>query len=823
MRSRWAGLAVRVAGVVAVLAGACVIFTAPVSAGAAESPPLPGSVSSAGALRDAVAASSSSHRYVAFGDSVPYGHGLANPNKQADSGLRAEQGPSSEAWPSLVDKGVPGLAPLKLRPTSCGLTDPKGAPYDQLAFSGAPTQPNKWTGIDSTCVYPKGTKVPPHKAVVPNEVDAADLKADPPSLVTIQAGADDINFSGCLKALLGMPSQLGANNCVTHNKSGYHLTTAATAELKSVQTGLQKAIGDVLAAAPDAQILLVDYYQLAPAATTPIHGTSLLCRDMRLHAASSKSWRASFRAAGEYVQGQLNGVIKAAAKVSQNVAVVDIAAQFNGHEMCTANSWIFTDATWRYAHPTKTGQQKIADAVISECKRLPQRCLGRTPLPVAAEAPVPANAAADPQASLGTEACPSVAVCVAGGSYDDSSGHQQGLLVTGSGKSWSAVEAPLPANAAGSPVAEISSVACPSAASCVAAGSYEDSSGDLEGLLLTGSGKSWSAAQAPLPANAVGLNAAAPPLSVICRSAGVCVAVGSYTDSLGYQYGLLLTGSGKSWSAVEAPLPANAAADPHAELSSVACPSAAVCVAAGTYAFSDTGGGQEGLLLTGSGKSWSAVEAPLPANADPAGNVVISSVACSSAAVCMAVGSYYLSSFAWQGLLLAGSRKSWSAVEAPLPANAAGPDDDVVVISSVACPSAAGCLAVGSYDVSTLQDQQGLLLTGSGKSWSAVEAPRPANAGPGTAPTSMACPSAAVCVAGGTYVSDSSTQQQGLLLRRSETSWSAVEAPLPANASADPSAVISSVTCPSATVCVAAGSYSDSSGDERGLLVTWPA
>jgi hypothetical protein len=117
--------------------------------------------------------SASLRRYVSFGDSVPYGHGLANPETGKNSGLPAEQGPSPDAWPSLVDKGVPGLAPLKLRPTSCGLTDAKGAPYDQLAFSGAPTQPNKWTGADSTCAYPKGTKVPLHKAVVPNEISAA--------------------------------------------------------------------------------------------------------------------------------------------------------------------------------------------------------------------------------------------------------------------------------------------------------------------------------------------------------------------------------------------------------------------------------------------------------------------------------------------------------------------------------------------------------------------------------------------------------------------------------------------------------------------------
>ena len=68
---------------------------------------------------------------------------------------------------------------------------------------------------------------------------------------------------------------------------------------------------------------------------------------------------------------------------------------------------------------------------------------------------------------------------------------------------WTAAEAPLPANAAGVAGAPDSmastSVACPSASSCVTVGAYYDSSGNIQGVLATGSGTSWTAAQAPLP------------------------------------------------------------------------------------------------------------------------------------------------------------------------------------------------------------------------------------------------------------------------------------------------------------------------------------
>ena len=335
-------------------------------------------------------------------------------------------------------------------------------------------------------------------------------------------------------------------------------------------------------------------------------------------------------------------------------------------------------------------------------------------------------------------ACPSASSCVTAGAYYDSSGNIQGVLVTGSGTSWTAAEAPLPANAAADRFAALGSVACASASSCVAVGSYTDSSGNGQGLLVTGSGTSWTVAEAPLPANAAA-DPAACLISVACPSASSCVAAGGYTDSSGNQQGLLVTGSGTSWTAAEAPLPANAAADPAPFFpGSVACASASSCVAAGFY--TDSSGNIQGVLVTGSGTSWTAAEAPLPANAaaDPAAG--LTSVACPSASSCVAAGFYTDSSGNRQGVLVTGSGTSWTAAEAPLPANAAA--DPAASLGSVACPSASSCRAGGFYVAcasasscvaagfytDSSGNRQGLLVTGSGTSWTAAEAPLPANA-----------------------------------------------------------------------------------------------
>ncbi len=64
-----------------------------------------------------------STRAVALGDSVPYGHGLANPYLTPQIGLPAgavSQGPSTQAYPSLV-AGDLGLT-MTVRSTNCHLT-----------------------------------------------------------------------------------------------------------------------------------------------------------------------------------------------------------------------------------------------------------------------------------------------------------------------------------------------------------------------------------------------------------------------------------------------------------------------------------------------------------------------------------------------------------------------------------------------------------------------------------------------------------------------------------------------------------------------------
>jgi hypothetical protein len=388
---------------------------------------------------------------------------------------------------------------------------------------------------------------------------------------------------------------------------------------------------------------------------------------------------------------------------------------------------------------------------------------------------------------------------------------------------WSTgVEASLPANAGTTHQAALGLVSCTSAGNCTAIGGYEDTSRHFHALLLTETSGTWATGvEASLPANA-GTNPDVSLASVSCGSAGNCTAVGSYTDSSGRGQGLLLTETSGRWATgVEAPLPANARTNPDVVLKSVSCASAGNCTAVGTY---DVGASFRGLLLTETSGTWAVgVEAPLPAGVGTSPYVYLYQVSCASAGNCTAVGNVQdsVGNFNHHGLLLSETSGTWATgVESSLPANAG--TNAGFANASVSCASAGNCTAVGLYGDSS-GHEQGVLLSETSGTWAiGVEASLPANAGTNQGVTlfSVSCASAGNCTAVGGYT-DSSGHFHGLLLTETSGTWAiGVEPSLPANADTNPDVFLNSVSCASAGNCTAVGSYTDSSGHDQGLLLS---
>ena len=343
---------------------------------------LAGGILAVEALRTTSPSPPPSTRYVALGDSVPYGHGLNNPYITAQIGLpksAVSQGPSLQAWPSLVQKSL--KLSMSVRPTNCMLTG------DQLSISGAQastrdasTSPAPRTEINYQC--------PGIRNVQATEIPADNLATKPAALVTIQAGADDINFGGCIEGALSHSvlhsACVSPDNTATPSvrKELSNVTRALTAEIESVSSHTKR-------------VAVLNYYDPIPSPTdfsqssieVPGHQVNPLCFLVGLN-------KDSLSNQGEIIVDALNtaihqAVLDARAAGNKNVTYVDISRVEVGHEMCTADPAIFSGEPmpiseltrdlftialsgsqndirrhlWRAAHPNQLGQHDIAKAV----------------------------------------------------------------------------------------------------------------------------------------------------------------------------------------------------------------------------------------------------------------------------------------------------------------------------------------------------------------------------------------------------------------------------------------------------------------------------
>jgi hypothetical protein len=336
-----------------------------------------------------------------------------------------------------------------------------------------------------------------------------------------------------------------------------------------------------------------------------------------------------------------------------------------------------------------------------------------------------------------------------------------------------------------------------------------------EGVAGASTQSNWAAGiQAMLPGDAAS-NPNVSASSVSCPSVGSCTTVGSYNIDPTHTQAVVFTETSGTWGpGIKVALPAGAASG---GLDSVSCPSTGNCTAVGLY--TDGSGHLFGLIATETSGTWApAIQAPLPSNAaSPNPSALLSSVSCPSAGNCAAVGNYNHDS-GTHGLLLTETGGTWSAQEATLPAGALA--NPVASLISVSCPAAGSCGAVGTY--LDAGGYQAVLLSEASGTWGqGVKAtlPSPASS-PGVSMSSVSCPAPGDCSAGGGFL-DSANHHEGVLLNESSGTWApGVAVTLPTGAATDPLVNVLSVSCPAVGECSAVGNYEDNAGHFQGLLLT---
>ena len=217
----------------------------------------------------------------------------------------------------------------------------------------------------------------------------------------------------------------------------------------------------------------------------------------------------------------------------------------------------------------------------------------------ATEVTAPANAQANPIGSLGGVSCSSAGNCTATGGYADSSGNNQAMTATETSGVWAqATEVTAPANAQANPSASLNAVSCSSVGNCTATGTYIDNTPQPQAMVATEASGSWSqATELTAPADA-GTSLPGTSLSGIsCSSAGNCSAAGGYTDRSGNNQAMVATETSGIWApATEIGAPADAAANPSASLGAISCSTVGNCTATGGYA--DSSGNAQAMAAT---------------------------------------------------------------------------------------------------------------------------------------------------------------------------------------------------------------------------------
>ena len=390
--------------------------------------------------------------------------------------------------------------------------------------------------------------------------------------------------------------------------------------------------------------------------------------------------------------------------------------------------------------------------------------------------PTPARAT---YSALSGVACESSSACIAVGNYGTKSTTEGALTEAWNGTAWSVQTTPTPSGAS---VSSFSGISCASTTSCMAVGSYFNSSTQFT-LAETWNGSAWSITPTVNPTGSGFPNLA----GVSCTSSTACTAVGSYFNP-GTQVSLAERWNGTSWSVQTTPNPSGATVS---GLSTVSCSTATTCTAAGVY--TSASGSQLTLSAYWTGNTWYQQGTP---NASNQVTNALLSVSCLQAtnAFCFGVG-FSSTAKTFTPLTIAYYGPLYPLLTpAPSPNGAA-----TSVLSAVSCVSATSCTGVG-YSTTPAGVSVLLVEAWNGSAWTIESAPVPAGA-ESSVFSGVSCPTAGSCEAVGSYVNSSGTNVT-LAEQWNGTVWTIQTTPNPSGATYS---VLAGVSCTAANACEAAG------------------
>ncbi len=296
-----------------------------------------------------------------MGDSVGAGEGIG----YSPTWVVPRRGQSS--WSIQNPMGV-WIDDGSTNATACHRTDQSYQPVVAKALSAKTlflscTGSSATDGVMSRRVFDSGLTVPPQLGSADGRYGPANLAYDAfkPDVVLLTLGADDVHFADVLQDCY-MPQLIAGALCRN--------TTQISQDMGLQAAGLRVVLDEIQqrgrADGKVPEVVLTTYFN--PFSTQPGN-----CVDIRPGGNIVSLSRREIT----WIQSELtalNGSIKTVAASYANVKVVDITNVMKGHELCSADPWVYgpsirvnrqfrsNDSPF---HPTPSGQNAIAKLVIS--------------------------------------------------------------------------------------------------------------------------------------------------------------------------------------------------------------------------------------------------------------------------------------------------------------------------------------------------------------------------------------------------------------------------------------------------------------------------
>lgn len=261
--------------------------------------------------------------------------------------------------------------------------------------------------------------------------------------------------------------------------------------------------------------------------------------------------------------------------------------------------------------------------------------------------------------------------------------------------------------------------------------------------------------------------------------------------------------AGASWSIQSTPNPGGTHGS---ALTAVSCPAASFCLAVG---WKGNGGNGASVAEVWNGTSWSVQKVAAPAGATGSS---LADVSCASTTACTAVGSYSTSSELGLPMAETWNGASWTVTPVPEPSGTS-----LAYLNGVSCTAAASCVAVGSDETASTALTM-LAEEWNGKAWRLTKPAVPKGSTNGNL-LGVSCLAVGGCTAVGSYGTPSNVVGQPLAEHWNGSSWSLRAAAAPKNAGAG--SYLGSVSCRSASSCMAVGNASSSGTSGRVLAERW--